>query len=208
METPDFLSLNAALRRTPKFAVYLFGAMPAVDLLHLGLEDRLGPEPVRALEHGLGLWALRFLLAALAVTPLRELARIDLFRFRRAFGVLAFYYAALHLAVYIGIDMGLDGRALVADILKRPYVTIGMLGFALMIPLAITSNDWSIRRMGGAAWRRLHRLVYPVAIVAAAHFLLVVKSWPAEPLVYAAITGLLLGYRLMRPRRIARRVAT
>jgi methionine sulfoxide reductase heme-binding subunit len=188
-------SLNAAVRRVPKFAVYLVGFYPAAWLFHLGFEDRLGPDPVRALEHGLGLWALRYLLAALAVTPLRALARIDLFAFRRALGLLAFFYAAFHVLVYIGIDMGLDLRALVADLVKRPYITIGMASFALLAPLAITSNDWSIRRMGGQAWRRLHRLAYPAAIAAVAHFLLVVKSWPAEPLLYAAATGFILALR-------------
>jgi len=115
--------------------------IPAIELLYLGVNDQLGAEPVRALEHGLGLWAMRFLLATLALSPLRQLAGVDLLRFRRQFGLLAFYYVVLHLAAYVAIDMGLDAKALWADILKRPYVTIGMLGFLLMIPLALTSNN-------------------------------------------------------------------
>jgi sulfoxide reductase heme-binding subunit YedZ len=184
--------------------VYIVGLVPALWFFYLGLNDQLGAEPVRALEHELGLWALRFLLATLAISPLRRFAGIDLFRFRRAFGLLAFYYAALHVAVYIFIDMGLDPGALWADLLKRPYVTIGMLSFLLLAPLAITSNDAMIRRMGPQAWLRLHRLVYLAVIAAAAHFILVVKSWPLQPLVYAAITAALLGYRLARTKRPTR----
>jgi sulfoxide reductase heme-binding subunit YedZ len=114
-------------------------------------------------------------------------------------GLLAFYYAALHLTTYLVLDQGLDMAAIVADIVKRPYITIGMATFVILIPLAATSNNAAIRRMGGQAWAKLHRLVYPAAIGAALHFLLVVKSWPPEPLVYAAIVAVLLGYRLARP---------
>ncbi|MFY9627740.1 MAG: protein-methionine-sulfoxide reductase heme-binding subunit MsrQ [Methylocystis sp.] len=200
-----FAGFSAASKRIPKLAVYAVGFIPAIELLYLGVNDQLGAEPVRALEHGLGLWAMRFLLATLALSPLRQLAGVDLLRFRRQFGLLAFYYVVLHLAAYVAIDMGLDAKALWADIVKRPYVTIGMLGFLLMIPLALTSNNMMIRRMGGHAWARLHRLVYLVAVAGAAHFILVVKSWPLEPIVYAAITALLLGYRAARKWQAPRR---
>jgi methionine sulfoxide reductase heme-binding subunit len=186
------------LLRVPKLAVYLVGFTPAVWTLYLGLADRLGAEPIRELEHVLGLWALRFLLASLVVTPLRRLTRLDLLRFRRALGLLAFFYASLHLAAYVVLDQGLDPTLLMADLRKRPYVMVGMAGFALLVPLAITSNDAMVRRLGGTAWSRLQKLVYPAAILVAAHFILVVKSWPPEPLVYAAITAVLLGYRLAR----------
>lgn len=184
--------------RLPKLAVYVIGFAPAVWTFYLGLIDQLGAEPIRTLEQSLGLWALRFLLASFAITPLRQLARIDLLRYRRALGLLAFYYAALHLAAYVALDHRLDLAAIWADILKRPYVTVGMLSFIIMIPLAITSNDAMIRRMGGQTWARLQRLVYLAVIGGAVHFLLVVKSWPMEPLVYAAIATLLLAYRLTR----------
>jgi sulfoxide reductase heme-binding subunit YedZ len=144
------------------------------------------------------LWALRFLLASLMVTPLREIARLDLLRYRRALGLLAFYYAALHLAAYVALDHGFNLTAIWADILKRPYVTIGMLTFVLLVPLAITSNDAMVRRLGGRIWAKLQRLVYPAVIAASLHFILVVKSWPLEPLVYAAIAATLLGYRVAR----------
>lgn len=182
--------------RLPKLAVYVVGFIPAAWTFCLGLDDRLGAEPIRALEQSLGLWALRFLLASLAITPLRQMAGIDFLRYRRAFGLLAFYYAALHLAAYVTLDHGLDWAAIWGDIRRRPYVTVGALSFIILIPLALTSNNAAIRRMGGRAWAKLHRLVYLAVIAAAIHFILVVKSWPPEPLVYVAITVLLLGYRL------------
>ncbi|WP_114946187.1 protein-methionine-sulfoxide reductase heme-binding subunit MsrQ [Microvirga calopogonii] len=188
-----------ALPQVPKIAVYIVGFIPAVWLFYAGINDRLGADPMRYLEQALGLWALRFLIATLAITPLRQLFNINLLRYRRALGLLAFYYAALHLTTYLVLDQGLDLAAIVADIVKRPYITIGMATFVILIPLAVTSNNAAIRRMGGQAWAKLHRLVYLAAIGAALHFLLVVKSWPPEPLVYTAIVAVLLGYRLVRP---------
>lgn len=182
----------------PKILVYVIGFVPAVWLFYQGINDRLGADPMRYLEQALGLWALRFLIATLTVTPLRQLVGINLLRYRRALGLLAFYYAALHLSTYLVLDQGLDFEAIGADIVKRPYITIGMATFVILIPLAVTSNNAAIRRLGGQAWARLHRLVYLAAIGAALHFVMVVKSWPLEPLVYAAIVALLLGYRLVR----------
>jgi sulfoxide reductase heme-binding subunit YedZ len=153
---------------------------------------------MRYLEQSLGLWALRFLIATLSITPLRQLLNVNLLRYRRAIGLLAFYYAALHLTTYLVLDQGLDFAAIFADIVKRPYITIGMATFVVLIPLAVTSNNASIRRLGGQAWARLHRLIYLAATGAVLHFLLVVKSWPPEPLVYAAIVAGLLGYRVLR----------
>jgi sulfoxide reductase heme-binding subunit YedZ len=184
--------------QVPKIAVYIVGFIPAVWLFYEGVNDRLGADPMRYLEQALGLWALRFLIASLTVTPLRQLVSVNLLRYRRALGLLAFYYAALHLVTYLVLDQGLDFAAIWADIVKRPYITIGMATFVILVPLALTSNNAAIRRLGGQAWARLHRLVYLAAIGAALHFLLVVKSWPPEPLVYTAIVLALLGYRLVR----------
>jgi sulfoxide reductase heme-binding subunit YedZ len=186
------------LPQVPKILVYIVGFIPAVWLFYAGITDQLGADPMRYLEQALGLWALRFLIATLAITPLRQLFSINLLRYRRAIGLLAFYYAALHLITYLVLDQGLDMAAIVADIVKRPYITIGMATFVILVPLALTSNNAAIRRMGGQAWAKLHRLVYAAAIGAALHFILVVKSWPTEPLVYAAIVAVLLGYRLVR----------
>jgi methionine sulfoxide reductase heme-binding subunit len=187
-----------ALPQVPKILVYIVGFIPAVWLFYAGITDQLGADPMRYLEQALGLWALRFLIATLAITPLRQLFNLNLLRYRRAIGLLAFYYAALHLITYMVLDQGLDMAAIVADIVKRPYITIGMATFVILVPLAVTSNNAAIRRMGGQAWVRLHKLVYVAAVGAVLHFILVVKSWPTEPLVYAAIVAVLLGYRLVR----------
>ncbi len=186
--------MRAALR-VPKLAVYVAGLVPAAWTFYLGLQDQLGPEPIKTLEQELGLWSLRFLLLCLLISPLRRAWGVDLLRYRRALGLLAFYYAALHLSAYVALDHGFDWPAIGRDILKRPYATIGMAAFVILVPLAATSNNAAIRRLGATAWARLHKLVYVAAILAAAHFLLIVKSWPAEPLLYAAATAALLAVR-------------
>ena len=170
--------------------------LPAVWTFHLGLTDQLGADPQNTLERTLGLWALRFLIFTLAIAPLRRLGGPNLIRYRRAVGLLAFYYAVLHLTVYMVLDQGLDFAAIWADIVKRPYITVGMLAFTILVPLAITSNGAMIRRLGGAAWQRLHRLVYLAAAAGAIHFIMLVKAWPPEPLIYAGLVAILLLFRL------------
>ena len=177
-------------------AIYILGMLPAVWYFYLGITNQLGADPQNALERVLGLWALRYLIASLAITPLRRLGGPNLIRYRRAIGLLAFYYAALHLTVYLVLDQGLDFAAIWADIVKRPYITVGMLAFIVLVPLAVTSNNAMIRRLGGGAWQRLHRLVYVAAAAAAIHFIMLVKAWPPEPLIYAGIVAILLLFRL------------
>ena len=164
----------------------------------MGATDRLGADPMRELEHALGLWALRFLILTLAITPLRQLAGVNLLRYRRALGLSAFYYVLMHLTTYLVLDQGLDFHAIGADILKRPYITIGMTCFIVLLPLGLTSNNLAIRRLGGKMWQGLHRFVYLAAILAVLHFLMSVKSWSIEPATYALIVAILLGYRLAR----------
>ena len=195
---------EAIQRFVPLWAVYVAGLVPAVLLFWFGIMDQLGADPLARLERELGEWGLRFLIAGLVVTPLRQLAGVNLIRYRRALGLLAFYYAALHLTVYLVLDQGLDWTAIWADIVKRPYITVGMASFVVLVPLAVTSNNLSIRRMGAQAWNRLHKLVYLAAAGGALHYVLLVKAWPLEPLVYAAIVAALLAYRAWRafvPRR-------
>jgi methionine sulfoxide reductase heme-binding subunit len=176
-------------------AIYIVGIMPAVWYFYLGITDQLGADPQNALERVLGLWALRFLVASLAITPLRRLGGPNLIRYRRAVGLLAFIYATLHLTVYMVLDQGLDVSAIIADIIKRPYITVGMFAFLILVPLAVTSNNTMIRRLSGGAWQKLHRWVYVAAAAAAIHFIMLVKAWPPEPLIYAAIVALLLLFR-------------
>lgn len=192
----DVLAIPAR-RRWSRLALYAVGLLPAVWTFYLGVIDELGAEPIKALEHALGLWSLKFLIASLCVTPLRDVAGVRLIAYRRTLGLLAFYYAALHLVAWLVLDQGFAWDAIVKDILKRPYITIGMVAFLILIPLAATSNATMIKRMGAAAWQRLHRWVYVAAALATVHFVMVVKAWPPEPLVYAAIVAALLAYRLI-----------
>ncbi len=178
-------------------AIYVAGMLPAAWYFYLGLMDQLGADPQKTLERLLGLWALRFLIAGLAVTPLRRLGGPNLVRYRRAVGLLAFYYACLHFSVYMLLDQGLDLAAIWRDIVKRPYITVGMLALLILIPLAATSNAPMIKRLGAAAWQRLHRLVYVAAAAAALHFIMLVKAWPPEPLIYAGLVAVLLLFRLV-----------
>ncbi len=178
-------------------AIYIIGLLPAVWTFYLGFTDQLGADPQNVLERTLGLWALRFLIAALAITPLRRLGGPSLIRWRRAIGLLGFYYAALHLTTYLVLDQGLNLAAIWADIVKRPYITVGMLAFTILVPLAITSNGAMIRRLGARAWQRLHRLVYVATAAAAIHFVMLVKSWwTVEPALYAGLVAALLLFRL------------
>ena len=187
-------ALNRAARRTPVWAVYLLLALPIPWFFYQGLTGGLGRDPVKGLEHLYGVWALRLLIAGLAITPLRRVFGVSLLRFRRAIGVMTFVYALAHLTVWALLDV--QGLSRIwADILKRPYITIGMAGFLCLVPLAATSNNWSLRRLG-ARWRKLHRLTYVAALLAALHFLWLAKGFQLEPLVYAGLVAGLLIYRL------------
>lgn len=193
--------INRLARRLPVWAVWLAGALPAALLIAAVAGNRLGVDPVKALEHELGLWALRFLLASLAVTPLMRLG-LRLMKFRRALGLLGFVYVLAHFAVWIALDMGLRWGQIAEDLWKRPYILVGFAGLLMLIPLAVTSSDGALRRMGAAAWRRLHRLAYPAIVLGAVHFVMIGKVWTAESLIYLAITGGLLAVRLLpRPGR-------
>jgi sulfoxide reductase heme-binding subunit YedZ len=139
---------------------------------------------------------LRFLIVALAITPLRRLGGPSLIRYRRAIGLLGFYYAVLHLTVYLVLDQGLDFAAIWADIVKRPYITVGMLALLCLVPLAITSTAGMVKRLGARRWRRLHRLVYVVGGLAALHFLWLAKVGRTDQYVYVAVLAVLLAVRV------------
>ena len=182
----------------PKLAVYVVGFIPAALLFWQVFTGRGSADPIAYLEHELGQWALRLLIATLCISPLREHLGINLLRYRRALGLLAFYYVVIHLGVWLVLDRGLDLRAVFSDILRRPYITIGMLALVLLVPLALTSNNWSIRKMGGKAWTKLHKLAYPAIALGAIHFIMVKKVWLVEPMIYAAIVAVLLAWRVWR----------
>ena len=195
--------INQLLRKVPTWLVYIVGLIPVPLFLYLAQTGGLGREPIKALEHELGELALKLIIVGLAITPLRKIVGLNLIKFRRAIGVLAFTYVALHLLVWLVLDVGILSQ-IWADILKRPYITIGMVGFVVMIPLAGTSNKWSVKRLGGK-WRRLHQLTYLAAALGGVHFILIAKGIQLEPLIYMAIVLCLLAYRLpIFTRKLAR----
>jgi len=182
--------------RLLKGAVFVLGLLPFAWLAWLTWQQQLGPEPVETLTHGTGDWALRFLLLTLAMTPARHLTgRAEFIRLRRMLGLYAFFYLCLHFAIYLGLEHAFDWGEIQRDILKRPYVTVGFAAWLLMIPLALTSTQGMMRRLG-RRWKVLHRLVYVIAILAVLHFLWLVKADLREPLLYAAVLAVLLGLRL------------
>ncbi len=184
------------LKKSP-WPVYVLGFLPAVYYFYLGATARLGADPIRTFEHVLGLWALRFLIATLLVTPVRHILGFNLLRYRRALGLMTFYYALMHFLVYMVLDKALNFNIVIEDIIKRPFITIGMAGLVFLLPLALTSNTYSIRKLG-AIWNRLHKLSYLVVALGAIHFLMSVKSWPAEPVIYAGIVTLVLLFRVFK----------
>ena len=193
-------SLNGTLRRLPTWPVYAVGLLIPVWFLYLGLTGGLGVEPIKELEHRLGELGLQMLIATLAVTPIRRFTGIALIKFRRALGLLTFYYIVLHLLVWLVLDVQILAQ-IWADIVKRPYITIGMAGMLCLIPLAATSTDSAIRRLGAVRWRRLHQLSYLAAILGAVHFVMLTKTWQLEPLLYLGAILALLVARVRLPRR-------
>jgi sulfoxide reductase heme-binding subunit YedZ len=160
-------------------------------------QDTLGANPVEAATRGLGGWALKLLLITLAVTPLGRLTGWTwLLTLRRTLGLFVFFYACLHLTAYLWLDQFFDWPAIGKDILKRPFITAGMIAFALLIPLAATSSHAMIRRLGGRRWQELHRLIYPLTMVAVLHYTWMVKVDVRQPAVYGVIIAVLLGLRL------------
>ena len=195
--------INQLLRKVPTWLVYIVGLIPVPLFLYLAQTGWLGREPIKALEHELGELGLKLIIVGLAMTPLRKAVGLNLIKFRRAIGVLAFTYVALHLLVWLVLDVGILSQ-IWADILKRPYITIGMVGFVVMIPLAVTSNNWSVKRLG-VKWRRLHQLTYVAASLGGVHFIMIAKGIQLEPLIYMAIILFLLAYRLpIFTRKLAR----
>lgn len=181
-----------------KAAVYTIGIVPAAYAFYQATTGQLGADPLKALEKLLGLWSLRFLILGLAITPLRKIGGPNwtFIRYRRAIGLLAFFYALLHVIVYVWLDQDLNLSAIWKDLIKRPYITVGMVAFTILIPLAITSNSAMIKRLGGAAWQKLHKWVYLAVSAGCLHFILLQKRWPPEPMIYAAITAALLLWRV------------
>ena len=189
-------------RRGLRPALWLLVVLPAPLLVAQLLLDRLGANPIEELEHATGGWALRFLIASLAVTPLLRLTGWGwLVRERRFLGLAAFAWTVIHLSVYTVVDWFFDWSEIWKDIRKHLYITLGMLAFVLLVPLALTSTQGAIRRLGGARWRSLHRLVYVAVLAGCLHYLWAVKQDVTMPVIYAGITVALLAFRGIRRRR-------
>ena len=200
--------------RIVKPLVFFAALTPLALLIYDGAADQLGANPIEEIELRTGRWALRFIAITLAVTPLRRMTGWnEVIKYRRMLGLFAFFYATLHLGAFIGLDMFFDVSDIVEDIVKHPYITIGMLTWLLLLPLAVTSTKGWVRRLGGKRWSRLHRLVYVAAITGTIHYLWAVKKDTFLPLVYLAIMTALLAWRLWawlakRRERASRAAAT
>jgi len=192
----DFLR-RLLLNKWSKVVIFLVALSPLACLGWRAYHGELTANPVEFIQHFTGDWTLRFLLITLSITPLRKLLDLsDLIRFRRMLGLFAFFYVCLHFLTYIGPDQAFDLGGMWKDVAKRPFITVGFLGFLLLIPLALTSTRGWIRRLGGKRWQALHRLIYVSALCGVVHYYWLVKSDHRLPLLYGAILAVLLLYRL------------
>lgn len=180
-----------------KVGVFLLALLPLIKLLLAFYQDELGANPIEKITHTTGFWTLSFLLITLTATPLRLITHWSWpIRLRRMLGLFAFFYACLHFLTYLILDQFFDGSAIIEDICKRPYITLGFTAFVLLMPLAITSNDCISRKIGGKNWRSLHALIYPITIAGVIHFAWLVKKDLSTPLIFAGLLSTLLLIRL------------
>jgi sulfoxide reductase heme-binding subunit YedZ len=183
--------------RLTKTIVFLAALVPLGRLVWKALHDGLGANPIEVITHSTGDWTLILVLTTLAITPLRRITRqYWLIGVRRMIGLFAFFYGTLHFLTYIWLDKFFDIHEMLKDIAKRRFITVGFSAFVLMIPLALTSTAWSIRRLGGKNWQRLHRLIYLTAILGVVHYTWLVKADRRKPIEYGIVLGILLTYRV------------
>jgi sulfoxide reductase heme-binding subunit YedZ len=179
-----------------KALLWVLCLVPLARLAWLGYTDGLGANPIEFITRATGDWTLRFLLITLAVTPLRKLTGLHwLLRLRRMLGLFAFFYVSLHFTTYLWLDQFFDLSSIARDIVKRPFITVGFAAFVLLVPLAATSTNAMVRRLGGRRWQALHRTVYAIAIMGVVHYWWLVKKDITEPVLYGAVLALLLGLR-------------
>jgi len=182
-----------------KITLFIASLFPAIWLVYALLTDQLGANPIESITRDTGLWALRFLWLTLLITPLCWLTGWNkLITLRRMLGLYVFFYALLHMLLYLWLDQFFDINEIIKDIIKRPFITIGFFTFTALIPLVITSNNAMVKRLGGKRWKKLHRLTYFIAIASSIHFYMLVKQDKSEPLFYIALLVVLLGVRVYR----------
>ena len=195
-----------------KLLVFALSSWPVLFLAWRTYRGELTANPVEFYQHQTGDWTLRFLVFTLSITPLRKISQLpELIRFRRMLGLFAFTYACLHFLTYLGPDQSFAPSGMLRDVAKRPFITVGFAAFVLLIPLALTSTAGWIRRLGGKRWQMLHRAIYLAAALGVIHYYWLVKSDIRQPLLYGALVGLLLLYRVigwLRTGRTAKKAAT
>jgi sulfoxide reductase heme-binding subunit YedZ len=200
LDDPTFLKLKALL--------FLLALVPLVRLVFDGLTHNLGANPIEKITHVTGYWTLMLLMVALSVTPLRKITGwLWLVRLRRMVGLYAFFYACLHFLAYLVLDQFFDWGNIAKDIIKRPYITVGFVAFLLLVPLAVTSTNRMMKRLGGKRWQRLQRLIYLIAVGGVVHYAWLVKKDLTNPLMFALVLAVLLGLRVVygwRGQRMAR----
>ena len=187
---------NRWVRRVPSWPLYLMAPLPALVYFYWAVDNQLGADPLQVLERQLGRWALQLLLITLLVTPIRKVTGVNLVKYRRALGLAAFMYICFHLATWLVLDKQFFWAEILSDLYKRPYIILGMTAFALLIPLALTSNRVSIRRLGPIRWTMLHRLSYGAALLGGTHFVLVRKVIEVNPVLYLCVAILLVSWRI------------
>ena len=191
-------------KRIKAIYIYALGMVPLFILVNDLIANQLGVDPLKELEHSLGKIALIFLILTLSISPLSNLLSINLIKLRRPLGLLCFFYVVLHLSTWLFLDMQFRWPEIIRAISKQPYIILGMLSFILLFPLAITSTNYAIKQLG-PRWKKLHKLIYVSAIIAGAHYLMVVKSWPLEPIIYFLIIILLLAVRWVKLKKYKQR---
>ncbi len=183
--------------RFSKFVLFVNSIVPLVLLLWDGWNNRLGVNPIEFATRTTGMLTLIFLCITLLITPLRKITGANwLIKFRRTLGLYAFFYGTLHLLTYVWFDRFFSIKSIAGDVIQRPFIAIGMVCFALLVPMAVTSTNAMIKRLGGKNWATLHKLIYPAAIGGVIHYYMIVKSDTRVPLAFAFIVALLIGYRV------------
>lgn len=190
-----------------KITVFISSLIPACWLVFALLTNQLGANPIEAVTRESGLWALKFLVLTLTITPLRWLTGWSMLgSIRRMLGLYVFFYALIHMLLYLWLDQFFDVNEIIKDIIKRPFITIGFFTFTSLIPLVITSNNAMVKKLGGARWKQLHKLTYFIAAASCVHFYMLVKADKLEPLLYGLVVVLLLGARIYKA--IAKKTTT
>ncbi|WP_298294187.1 sulfite oxidase heme-binding subunit YedZ [uncultured Litoreibacter sp.] len=197
--------INTVLRPVPKWLVYVVGALPGIYIVvgvALALSgtydlfgNSLGVDPAKTIEHWLGELALQFFIATMSIRVLRDFFKLKLIKFRRALGHLTFFYIVLHLSVWLWLDLQWNWALMWSDIVKRPYITIGMAAFLILIPVMATSNNAAIKRYGPRVWQNIHKLAYPAILLGGIHFVMVKRVWLVEPMIYLGVIVVLLALR-------------